>query len=58
MIEIGKFEYIGKLMLPLLEGFNFFNFSLCIGGCFGNDGKRYVIGGWAWACACVTEVQR
>jgi len=28
------------------------------GGLFGNDGKRYVIGGWAWACACVTEVQR
>ncbi|XP_076803411.1 flotillin-2-like [Clavelina lepadiformis] len=28
------------------------------GGCFGNDGKKYVIGGWAWACACVTEVQR
>jgi len=29
-----------------------------LGGCFGNDGKRYVIGGWAWACCCVTEVQR
>ena len=28
------------------------------GGCFGNDGKKYVIGGWAWACCCVTEVQR
>jgi len=28
------------------------------GGCFGNDGKKYVIGGWAWACAFVTEVQR
>jgi len=28
------------------------------GGLLGNDGKRYVIGGWAWACACVTEVQR
>jgi len=28
------------------------------GGCYGNDGKKYVIGGWAWACAFVTEVQR
>uniref|UniRef100_F7B059 Flotillin n=1 Tax=Ciona intestinalis TaxID=7719 RepID=F7B059_CIOIN len=28
------------------------------GGCWGNDGKKYVIGGWAWAWCCVTEVQR
>uniref|UniRef100_H2YSA9 Flotillin n=1 Tax=Ciona savignyi TaxID=51511 RepID=H2YSA9_CIOSA len=28
------------------------------GGCCGNDGKKYVIGGWAWAWCCVTEVQR
>lgn len=28
------------------------------GGCFGGDHKKYVIGGWAWACCLVTEVQR
>jgi len=28
------------------------------GGCCGNDGKRYVIGGCAWAWACVSQVQR
>jgi len=28
------------------------------GGCCGADGKKYVIGGWAWAWCCVTEVQR
>nr|CAB3246488.1 flotillin-2 [Phallusia mammillata] len=27
------------------------------GGCCGADGKKYVIGGWAWAWCCVTEVQ-
>ena len=26
MIELDKFKYIGKLMAPLLEGFNFLIF--------------------------------
>ena len=31
---------------------------LLLGGCFTSDRKRYVIGGWAWACCYVTDVQR
>ena len=29
-----------------------------IGGCCGSQKKKTVIGGWAWAWACVTDVQR
>ena len=28
------------------------------GGALDSAGKKYVSGGWAWACWCVTDVQR
>ncbi|XP_071945803.1 flotillin-2-like [Antedon mediterranea] len=28
------------------------------GGCCGNEAKKYVIGGWAWAWCAVTDVQK
>ncbi|XP_062521918.1 flotillin-2-like [Corticium candelabrum] len=28
------------------------------GGCFDHESKRTIVGGWGWACACVTDVQR
>ncbi|XP_067931673.1 flotillin-2a-like [Watersipora subatra] len=27
------------------------------GGCCGNDGKKYISGGWGWAWCCVSDVQ-
>jgi len=26
------------------------------GGCFGSEGKKYIIGGWGWAWCCVSQV--
>eukprot|EP00127_Corallochytrium_limacisporum_P004983 Clim_evm6s196 gene=Clim_evmTU6s196 len=28
------------------------------GGCMGHKGRRIIIGGWGWACAAVTDIQR
>lgn len=28
------------------------------GGCCGSRQKRIIVGGWAWAWSCVTDVQR
>lgn len=27
------------------------------GGCLGQRAKRTIVGGWAWAWACVSDVQ-
>jgi len=28
-----------------------------IGGCLGQRAKRTIVGGWAWAWSCVSDVQ-